>query len=106
MSGLKKGEIMTKSVINKVQDFLTVINEDGNRVYQIVNVEYLLRKHPTEAVISFLTELRNDYSKQLKQLLKENVSNERINNIVSNKFRIKMAISIIKNHEKKEVKAA
>jgi len=33
---------MTKKIINQVQDYLTVVGED--RVYQIVNVELLLRR--------------------------------------------------------------
>ena len=35
---------MTKRVINEVQEYLTVCGED--RVYQIVNVELLLKRHP------------------------------------------------------------
>jgi hypothetical protein len=48
---------MTKRAINDIQAFLTFIDTDGNRVYQIVNVELLLRRHPPEAVVSFLQEL-------------------------------------------------
>ena len=54
---------MTKKVINHVQDYLTVVGED--KVYQIVNVELLLRRHPPEAVIAFLNQLRSEYQKQL-----------------------------------------
>ena len=43
---------MTKKVISNVQEFLTIVGED--RVYQIVNVELLLRRHPPQAVIAFL----------------------------------------------------
>ncbi len=46
---------MTKKIINTVQDYLTVVGED--KVYQIVNVELLLRRHPPEAVIVFLEQL-------------------------------------------------
>ena len=49
---------MTKKVINHVQDYLTVVGED--KVYQIVNVELLLRRHPPEAVIAFLGQLRSE----------------------------------------------
>ena len=49
---------MTKRIINQVQDFLTVISGDGDRIYQIVNVQLILRRHPPEAVISFLKELQ------------------------------------------------
>ena len=59
---------MTKKIIGDVQEYLTVILDDGDRVYQIVNVEILLRRHPPEAVISFLQELNKDLSKKLSKL--------------------------------------
>ena len=49
---------MTKHVINEVQEYLTICGED--RVYQIVNVEMLLKKHPGEAVIGFLNGGKTD----------------------------------------------
>jgi hypothetical protein len=55
---------VTKKIINQVQEFLTYCGED--RVYQIVNVEVLLKRHPPEAVIGFLILLREDYKKELK----------------------------------------
>ena len=94
---------MTKRVINEVQEFLTVCGED--RVYQIVNVEMLLKKHPGEAVIGFLNLLRDDYKKELKQLIQTNKTDPRINELVAKNFRIRMAINTIKNAEK-EVKNA
>jgi hypothetical protein len=93
---------MTKKVINHVQDYLTVVGE--NKVYQIVNVELLLRRHPPEAVIAFLNQLRSEYQKQLGQLIKTNKTDSRINELVAKNFRIKMAINTIKNA--KEVKDA
>ena len=93
---------MTKKVINHVQDYLTVVGED--KVYQIVNVELLLRRHPPEAVIAFLGQLRSEYQKQLGQLIKNNKTDVRINELVAKNFRIKMAINTIKNA--KEVKDA
>ncbi len=93
---------MTKKVINHVQDYLTVVGED--KVYQIVNVEYLLRKHPPEAVIAFLNQLRSEYQKQLGQLIKNNKTDARINELVAKNFRIKMAKKKKKNA--KEVKDA
>jgi len=94
---------MTKRVINEVQEYLTICGED--RVYQIVNVERLLKKHPGEAVIGFLNLLRDDYKKELKQLLQKNKTDPRINELVAKNFRIRMAINTIKN-SKKEVKNA
>jgi hypothetical protein len=97
---------MTKKIINRVQEFLTIIQDNGDKVYQIVNIELLLRRHPPSAVISFLQELKKDYSKQLRELLQENVSDKRINEIVAKNFRIKMAISTIRNNIKQEDIAA
>lgn len=89
---------MTKRVINHVQEFLTVVGED--KVYQIVNVELLLRRHPPEAVIVFLKELQGDYKKELAKLIKTNRTDSRINELVAKSFRIKMAINTIRNHDK------
>ena len=93
---------MTKKIINQVQDFLTVVGE--SRVYQIVNVELLLRRHPPEAVIAFLEQLRSEYKKELGDLIKNNKTDPKINELVAKNFRIKMAINTIKNA--KEVKDA
>jgi len=86
---------MTKRVINEVQEYLTVCGD--NRVYQIVNVELLLRRHPPEAVIAFLDQLRMEYKKELGQLIKNNKTDEKINELVAKNFRLKMAIITIKN---------
>ena len=93
---------MTKRVISQVQDYLTVVGE--NRVYQIVNVELLLRRHPPDAVIAFLNQLRTEYKKELSDLIKSNKTDPKINELVAKNFRIKMAINTIKNA--KEVKDA
>jgi hypothetical protein len=94
--------MMTKKIISNVQDYLTVLSED--RVYQIVNVELLLRRHPPEAVIAFLEQLRSDYKKELSQLIKSDKTDIRIDELVAKNFRIKMAVNTIKNA--KEVKDA
>ena len=91
---------MTKRVINQVRDYLTVISED--RVYQIVNVE-MLKRHPPDAVVGFLALLRADYKKELRELLKENRTSPRINQLVVLNFRLKMAISTIRNAKREEV---
>ena len=93
---------MTKKVISNVQEFLTIVRED--RVFEIVNVELLLRRHPPQAVIVFLQQLRSDYKKELLNLIKDSKTSSRINELVVMNFRIKMAINTIKNA--KEVKTA
>ena len=92
---------MTKKVINTVQDYLTVVGED--RCYQIVNVELLLKRHPSEAVIAFLNQLRKEYAKKLGDLIKNNKTDPKINELVIKNFRVRMAINTIKNADK-EVK--
>ncbi len=95
---------MTKKVINQVQDYLTVVGED--KVYQIVNVELLLRRHPPEAVIVFLEQLRSEYKKELAHLIRNNETDSKINELVAKNFRIKMAINTIKNADKEVQDAA
>lgn len=94
---------MTKRVINEVQEYLTICGED--RVYQIVNVEGLLKKHSGDAVIGFLDLLRKDYKKELSQLIQHNKTDPKVNELVAKNFRLKMAINVIKNSGK-EVKDA
>ena len=96
---------MTKKIIGDVQEYLTVILDDGDRVYQIVNVELLLRRHPPEAVISFLQELNKDLSKKLNKLIKHDKTNPYINDIVAKRWRIRMAINVIRNNSEKEIAA-
>ena len=86
---------MTKNTISAVQEYLTVVSDD--KCYQIVNVELLLRKHPPEAVIAFLDQLRSEYKKELGQLVKVKKTDVKINDLVAKNWRIKMAITTIKN---------
>ena len=86
---------MTKRVINEVQDYLTVVS--GDKVYQIVNVELLLRRHSGVAVIAFLDQLRSEYKKELGQLIKTDKTSAQINELVAKNFRLKMAITTIKS---------
>ena len=95
---------MTKKTIDTVQDYLTVVDE--SKVYQIVNVQLLLKRHPPEAVIGFLTLLREDYKKELRELLSENKTDPKINELVAKNFRIRMAINTIRNASREGVIAA
>jgi len=91
---------MTKRAINDVQSFLTFVETNGSRTYTIVNVELLLRRHPPEAVITFLQELQKDYGKALSKLIQEDKTNSQINELVAKRFRVKMAINTIRNYGK------
>jgi hypothetical protein len=72
-------------------------------VYRIVDVTKLLRRHPPEAVVALLIELRRDYNRELKSVLKTNRTNVRLNEIVAIKFRIKMAINLIRNSKRRPI---
>ena len=93
---------MTKRTINAAQEYLTITGED--RISQIVNIELLLKRHPPEYVLAFLRELQSDYRKELRRLIAKDKTDPRINDLVAKRFRIRMAINVIKNGM--EVKAA
>ena len=93
---------MTKRVINQIRDYLTIVTED--RTYQILPVEVLLMRHSPEKVAGFLNLLRQDYKKELREILKENKTHPKINHLVVLNFRLKMAINTIRNAKQEEVK--
>jgi hypothetical protein len=89
---------MTKRVINQVRDYLTIITED--RTYQICPVEMLLWRHSPEQVVGFLNQLRQEYKKELRELLRENKSHPKVNFLIVNIFRLRMAIKTIQRAQK------
>jgi hypothetical protein len=97
---------MSKKEIDNIQDFLTIVKEDENRRHQIVNVELMLRRHPPSAVIDFLNGLHKEYARKLQKIIREDKTSQRLNKIISTKFRIKMAINCIKNAHKQGGQAA
>ena len=86
---------MKKAKIQDIQEILTIIDE--NKVYRIVDVETLLKRHPAEAVIGFLNQLRFEYKKELGKIIKVNKTDPKINEFVAKNFRLRMAINTIKN---------
>ncbi|MBT6751768.1 MAG: hypothetical protein HOA72_22895 [Desulfobacula sp.] len=97
---------MSKKEIDNIQDFLTIVKEEENRRHQIVNVELMLRRHPPSAVIDFLNGLHKEYARKLQKVIREDKTSQRLNKIISTKFRIKMAINCIKNAHKQGGQAA
>jgi hypothetical protein len=91
---------MTKKIVNQVQDFLTVVGPD--HTYQIVNVGMLLWRHSPEQVVGFLNQLRQEYKKELQQLLRENKTHPKVNYLVVHIFRIRMAIKTIQKAQKED----
>jgi hypothetical protein len=93
---------MTRRVINQVRDFITIVTED--RVYQICPVEMLLWRHPPNAVVTFLEQLRAEYKRELGELIKVDPTHPKINHLVVLSFRLKMAINTIRNVKQEEAK--
>ena len=91
---------MTRRVINQVRDFITIVTED--RVYKICPVEVLLMRHPPNAVVVFLEQLRAEYKKELGELIKVDPTHPKINHLVVLNFRLKMAINTIRNAKPEE----
>ena len=91
---------MTRRVINQVRDYLTIVTED--RTYQICPVEMLLWRHTPEQVVGFLNQLRQEYKKELRELLRENKSHPKVNFLIVNIFRIRMAMKTIQKEAKRE----
>ena len=89
---------MTKRVINQVRDYLTIVTED--RTYEICPVEMLLWRHTPEQVVGFLNQLRQEYKKELRELLRENKSHPKVNFLIVNIFRLRMAIKTIQRAQK------
>jgi len=94
---------MKDEAITEAQDFLTVRYSD--HVHQMANVDLLLRRHGLDTVLEVLTNLKEDYRKRLKTLILRDRTDPRINDLVAKRFRIRMAINIIRNGER-EARAA
>lgn len=93
---------MTKKIFNQAQDFLTVVTPD--RTYQIVNMGVLLWQHSPREVVALLNQIRGEYKKELNELLKENRTHPKVNFLVVQIFRLRMAMKTIEKAEKEEVK--
>lgn len=88
---------MSNNDIQNIQQFLTVVDEEKDKKYQIVNIQLLLRRHPPTAVIRFLTDLHKDYTRKLQKVIREDRTSSKIDQIIAAKWRVKMAINAIKN---------
>ena len=93
---------MTKKIVNQVQDFLTVVGPD--HTYQIANAGLLLWRHSPEQVVGFLNQLRQEYKKELRELLRENKTHPKVNYLVVHIFRIRMAIKTIQKAQKEAIR--
>ena len=94
---------MTTETVKTVQDYLTVIRGDTKK--HIIDIETLLKRHPTQAIVWFLRRLYKEKGKKLQQLMEKDKTSPQINETVATMFRIRMAIQTMQN-EGGEVRAA
>ena len=88
--------------LREAQDFLTIIKGDTKK--QIIEIEPLLNRHPTQAIVWFLRVLYKEKKIKLQDLIEWDKTSQEINEIVVVMFRIRMAIRTMINE--REVKAA
>ena len=95
---------MTDHTIDAVQDYLTIISE--NRVKRIIDVRTLMKRHPSDAIVSLLETLAKKKEEILMELIEEDKTSSMINETIATVFRLHMAIETIQksNVSKQEVK--
>ena len=92
---------MTKEMIQLAQDYLTVASKENGKK-KILDIDRLLRKHPSEEVINLLKTLLKEKQIVLRDFILEDKTRPEIDETVAVMFRVTMAIKTIQNG--KEVK--
>jgi hypothetical protein len=93
---------MTGNAIQVIQDYLTISNGNGE-TRKMVDVEFLLKRHPPLLVIGLLRGLFKKKEEKLVYLVDLDKSRMEIDRIIGEMFRLHMAIRMIKK-ETEEVK--
>ena len=84
---------MTKDIIKDAQDYLTISNGRGKK--RIMVIDTLLKKHPSEEVISLLKTYLKEKEGELKDFILTDKTKPEIDQTVGVMFRVTMAIKII-----------
>lgn len=92
---------MTAETIQRVQEYLTVSQDDRKR--KIIDVEALLVRHGPDPVLRLLTDLFKQKGKKLIDLIAKDKSKSKIDETIAAMFRIYMAIKVIEK-EREEVR--
>jgi ferredoxin-fold anticodon binding domain-containing protein len=95
------GKPMTKETIQLAQEYLTVASKENGKK-KILDIDQLLRKHPSEEVINLLKTLLKEKQIVLRDFILEDKTKPEIDETVAVMFRVTMAIKTIQNG--KEVK--
>jgi hypothetical protein len=77
---------MTKRAINDVQSFLTYVETDGDRTYQIVNVVFCFDAIHLRRSSRFFKNCRKITERHCPKLIQEDKTNSQINELVAKRF--------------------
>jgi len=86
---------MTKEMIATAQEYLTTKENGKNR--KIVDVDRLLRTHPSKEVIDFLKTLIKEKQIALRDFILADKTKKEIDETVSIMFRVTMAIKVLED---------
>jgi hypothetical protein len=89
------GKQMTREIIQAAQDYLTIKENGKNR--KIVDIDRLLRSHPSKEIIDFLKTILKEKQIALKDFILTDKTKKEIDETVAVMFRVTMAIKIIEN---------
>jgi ferredoxin-fold anticodon binding domain-containing protein len=89
---------MTKEMIQLAQDYLTVASKENGKK-KILDLDQLLRKHPSEEVINLLKTILKEKQIALRDFILADKSKPEIDETVAIMFRVTMAIRSIESIE-------
>ena len=89
---------MTKEMIQLAQDYLTVASKENGKK-KILDINRLLKKHPSEEVINLLKTLLKEKQIALRDFILEDKTKPEIDETVAIMFRVTMALKSIESIE-------
>jgi len=95
---------MTEKSINDAQEFLVI--DYGGRTRRILDITTLLQNHTEDAVIRFLKGLLREKQKLMRQYLVTDKTSPYLDQLVSETFRIGMAITVLERESEVSISNA
>ena len=86
---------MRKDIIYEAQQYLTIEKDD--RLKQIINIEDLLNKHSVKKVVGFLKQYLHEKETELKNLIRTDKTEKKVDELIATVFRTHMAIETLQN---------
>ena len=93
---------MTEKNISDAQEFLVI--DYGGRTRRILDITTLLQNHTKDAVIRFLKGLLREKQKLMRQYLVKDKTSPYLDQLVSETFRIGMAITVLESESEVTIK--